>query len=148
MKTIRQELSHKQDAPFILFVDDDHEDQVFLKMAFDSTNKNCSLHFVSTGKEALDYLQLRQNHKLPDLIVLDYHLPGINGLSLMQQLNTDERFNEIEKVILSTSSISYLSRYSLCNEPVEHFTKPCSFQELKELAHELLDMCSSRLCNA
>jgi CheY-like chemotaxis protein len=147
MKTISQELSHKQDAPFILFVDDDQEDQVLLKMAFDSTNKNFSLHFVSSGKEALDYLQFWQDYKLPDLIVLDYHLPGVNGLSLMQQLNSDERFKEIEKVILSTSSYSYLSRYDLCQEPIEHFTKPSSFQELKDLAHEFLQLCSTKICN-
>src|SRR5687767_6634111 len=112
MKTIRQELQQEQDAPTILFVDDDQEDQIFFQMAFDSTNKNCSLHFVSSGKEAFDYLQLRRDSQLPDLIVLDYHLPGTNGLSLMQQLNADDRFKEIGKVILSTSSYSYLSRYA------------------------------------
>jgi CheY-like chemotaxis protein len=148
MKTMRQELSHKQDVPFILFVDDDLEDQVFFKMAFDSTNKNYALHFVSSSKEALDYLQLRQDHKLPDLIVLDYHLPGTTGLNLLQQLNKDERFREIEKVILSTSNISYLERNTGCEEPIEHYTKPSSLKELKDLADELLQLCPAKICNA
>lgn len=145
MKTLIQELPEKLNRPHILLVEDDPEDQIFLKMAFESTHTAYSINCVSSGKEALDYLQHTPENKLPDLIVMDFHLPGLNGWNLMQQLNASERYRQIEKVMLSTSSINHLSLITESPD-FEHFTKPDSLTGLKQLAKELLMLCQNNKC--
>ena len=144
MRTLHPEQTYHLQTPRILFVDDDHEDQILLQMAFDSTDNLCSLDIVSSGKDALDYLQQRPEHKLPNLIVLDYHLPGHNGWHLMQQLNASERYRKIKKVILSTSCSAALSQFTK-NEHLEYYIKPSSFNELKQLAMELLHLSATSI---
>ena len=144
MRALIKEQNQYQCAPHILFVDDDQEDQILLKMAFDKTSNNFSLDFVSSGKEAMDFLRQVPEHKLPDLIVLDYHLPGHNGWHLLQQLNAHERYRKIKKVMLSASSYTDLSRYT-DHGNIKHFIKPASLSGLKELATELLHLSETKV---
>jgi CheY-like chemotaxis protein len=144
MNTFNQEHLIEQFIPFILIVDDDQDDQMLLKMAFEETLANLSLHFVCNAKETLDYLQQAPDHKLPNLIVLDYNLPGVNGISLKQQLNSMDRYKGIEKVILSGSE--YFPASSKKNfQPQKSFLKPHSFERFTQLAEQLLQLCIKKM---
>jgi CheY-like chemotaxis protein len=129
---------------YILIVEDDQDDQMLLRIAFEQTTENFSLHFVCTANEALDFLHHAPDHSLPDLIVTDYHLPKINGLKLIQQLNSMERYQRIVKVILSNT----------CNFPksgikkaefYKCFVKPHSIEGMKQLADDLLQLCIKKM---
>ena len=39
----------------------------------------------------------------PDLILLDINMPGVDGLELLKQIKSDERFADIKVVMLSTA---------------------------------------------
>jgi CheY-like chemotaxis protein len=144
MNTIPYQYPINLHTPCILVVEDDLDDQIFLKIAFEKTTKNLCLHFVSSTKEALDYLQQAPDHMLPDLIVSDYKLPKHNGLRLIQQLNAIERYAAIEKVILSNSC--YLPGSGLNKvQPYTCFVKPHSFAGMQQLAVQLLQLCAKTI---
>jgi hypothetical protein len=62
----------------------------------------------------------------------------------MQQLNASDRYRKIKKVLLSTSCYAALSRFTK-NEHLEYFIKPSSFNELKQLAMELLQLSATKV---
>lgn len=66
----------------ILLIEDDN-DQIILMQALLSSNKY-ELNIISDGAEAMDYLLNKDNH--PDLVLLDYHLPQTDGITIMQRL--------------------------------------------------------------
>ena len=58
-------------------VDDDKNDQLFLKLAFAKSFPAVSVHFLSNGRDALDYLTgakpytNRKKYPMPHLLLLD-----------------------------------------------------------------------------
>jgi two-component system, chemotaxis family, chemotaxis protein CheY len=129
-----------QNIPCILFVEDDLEDQMLLKMAFDNTMKEVSLYFVCNAYEAMEYLQQAPDHTLPNLIVLDINLPGLDGVRFKQQLNTIEQYSDIKKVLLSTSN----HFPGLTQMSTKCFIKPDTFEGLVHLAENLLQLCDAK----
>jgi two-component system response regulator len=46
-------------------------------------------------------LLLSEEGRVPDLIVLDFHLPGFNGLEILRELRKNERTRNLPVVMLS-----------------------------------------------
>jgi two-component system response regulator len=95
----------------ILLVDDDLNDIELALYAFKQNNITISTDVVRDGKEALDYLfcegkySSRDKNRVPELILLDLHLPKINGLEVLNQIREKEKTRLIP-VILLTASLS------------------------------------------
>src|SRR4028118_1263749 len=87
----------------ILLAEDDPDDQELIVHAFTEINESFNLHIVNDGKEALDFLTSTSDSKLPCLIVLDYNMPELNGAQVLQKLTGNKRYQDIPKIILSTS---------------------------------------------
>jgi putative two-component system response regulator len=78
----------------ILVVDDNQTNHtVAEEMLEDRYEVSC----VSSGKEALDYL----NDHVPDLILLNLHLPDISGLDLFQKLKEKESVKRVPVIFLT-----------------------------------------------
>ena len=89
----------------ILLVDDNDSDHELLALVFSERSPEVSLHHVVDGEQALQLL-----HALPgdrsgdfDLILLDLHLPLVNGLDVLARIKAEERFAGMPVVILTTS---------------------------------------------
>jgi len=79
----------------ILLVDDN---QLFLKMlsqAFKKSGIDCVI--AESGKEALEKL----DSMLPDAILSDYEMPGMNGMEFRQQLMANDTFKDIPFIFLT-----------------------------------------------
>ncbi len=81
----------------ILVIDDDIMN---LKMAEHILKKYYEVILVSSGQEALELLK----RDVPDLILLDLHMPELNGLEVMEQLRAMEKVSEIPVVFLTADS--------------------------------------------
>src|SRR5215217_3802075 len=57
---------------------------------------------AATGQEALDLTVSRQ----PALVLLDVHLPDINGLEVCRQIKSNERLTDVVVLHLSASAVS------------------------------------------
>lgn len=69
---------------------------------------NARLNSYTSGEEFLANLELEKN---TDLILLDYNLPGMNGLSTLQQIK--EKSPDTEVIILSNQNIMQIAIDSL-----------------------------------
>jgi len=77
-----------------LLVDDDKNDELFVRQAFQSANE-CRLEVVYDGQEAIDYLLGKDKysdcvtHPLPHVILLDLKMPRVNGFEFLEWLHKD-----------------------------------------------------------
>jgi CheY-like chemotaxis protein len=132
-----------KNSNIILIADDDADDRLLIKEAFEESEWKNPLHFVQDGVELLDYLY-RQNkfavlagEPLPDLILLDLNMPRKNGIEVLEEIKSDERLKTIPIIVFTTSKAEedILRSYNL---GVNSFiTKPVSFDLLVELTKSL-----------
>jgi DNA-binding NarL/FixJ family response regulator len=62
-------------------------------------NPNNQIKLFASGEE---YLKVTHGNKLPEVVIIDYKLPGITGLKVYEQLKS--RITELNKVILLSST--------------------------------------------
>lgn len=85
----------------------------------------------SSGEECLANLD-----QLPDIIILDYYLPGINGLSVLKQIK--KRFPDIPVIVLSKSRDKKEIRELFREGAAEYIYKEKdSIKQLKIALHKL-----------
>jgi len=77
--------------PLIFVVDDDPIYHKLLEYNLNSENYN-NIEIYKSGEECITNIQ-----KMPDLIILDYEMEGMNGLQTLQQI---KKFNKDIKVIV------------------------------------------------
>jgi CheY-like chemotaxis protein len=123
----------------ILYADDDPEDRMLAKDAWDESRLANELHFVEDGEDLMDYLHRRGRHEdkrgtaLPGMILLDLNMPRKDGREALAEIKADPRLRMIPIVILTTSKAEQdiLSAYDL---GVSSFiVKPVSFQGLVDI---------------
>jgi two-component system alkaline phosphatase synthesis response regulator PhoP len=79
----------------ILAVDD--EEDILELLRFNLSREGCQVSCASSGEEALRLVQ----SEIPDLIVLDLMLPGIDGLEVTRGLKNDPNTKNIPIVMLT-----------------------------------------------
>jgi len=93
----------------ILLVDDSEDDALMAKHAFAKLAIAHQLQVVTDGREALDYLNCAgkfsgRKRTMPDLLLLDINMPGMDGFALLKALKADKALRKIPVVMLTTSS--------------------------------------------
>jgi two-component system, response regulator len=123
----------------ILYADDDAEDRMLVKDAWDESRVANEMMFVEDGEELMDYLQRRGKYAelagspLPGLILLDLNMPRKDGREALKEIKSDPRLRSIPIVILTTSKAEedIFRAYDL---GVNSFiVKPVTFQSLVDL---------------
>lgn len=85
----------------VLLVDDNSDDALLIRRLLES-RKNYRMYHAKDGWEGL--AMARQ--KLPDLIVSDLTMPGIDGFGLVEELKLDPRTQHIPVVVVSAKDIT------------------------------------------
>lgn len=85
----------------LLLVEDSETDESLSLRAISSSGVPCEVMVIRHGGEAVKSL-ISANGPIPDLIVLDFHLPGFNGLEILRELRKQERTRYIPIVMLSS----------------------------------------------
>lgn len=76
----QQTFQNTMSRKIILHVDDDFDDKELIGEAFLEADPSLQLQQFCTTKEGLIYLQQAKQHGiLPNLILLDIHMPGMDG---------------------------------------------------------------------
>jgi CheY-like chemotaxis protein len=119
----------------ILVVEDSPYDAKLIATVFDHASIPNHVQVVRDGVEAIAFLhqegQYQQMH-LPDLILLDLHLPRKNGLRVLAEIKADSRLQHIPVIILTTSNsqADILHCYEL--EANCYLAKPSTMSEFRE----------------
>ncbi len=87
----------------ILLAEDDDGDALITRRAIKRSAFPVEIVVVGDGQEALDFLQAPQN-PLPDLLLLDIHLPKVSGLEVLRAVKTDPGLRAIPCLILTASA--------------------------------------------
>jgi CheY-like chemotaxis protein len=90
----------------ILLIEDDPGDVLLTREALAEHKVRNELVVFADGREALRYLRRVGPYagaRLPDLILLDLNLPGLDGRDLLDELATDPEFAEVAVVVLTNS---------------------------------------------
>ena len=127
----------------ILLAEDDPDDQDLIREAFKEIGISFSLHVVENGNNVLEYLDKLPDTTLPNLIILDYNMPEMNGAQVLQKLCESVRYTSIPKVVLSTSNnIRYIKEAEEKGAQA-YCVKPSNFSKLVAIAREMIDLCKA-----
>lgn len=85
----------------VLIVEDNAEMQMFIKGIIEKLRPNMVVDFVNDGLSAVDYLTV----KVPDLVITDLLMPGLNGLELMGRVQEAYGMRHV-RFILVTGGLS------------------------------------------
>ena len=97
-----------QDKP-LLVIEDSDEDFVFLQKVMTKLSGSNPIYRCVDGDEAIEFLYCQgdnysQSVPRPAVILLDLHLPGINGKEILKKVKQDEQLKTIPIVVFTTST--------------------------------------------
>lgn len=116
----------------VLIVDDDEGIQLFLKGFFIS--KDYDVITTSNGDEAVE-LTLNE---VPDLIFLDYIIPGLNGVHVVKALSF--ACKNVKTVIISGHDINDIkNQLHEFKNVIGYLQKPFNYARLKELSRKITE---------
>jgi CheY-like chemotaxis protein len=127
----------------ILLVEDDKGDQKLTKQSLCGDRVGNDLRIVNSAEEALEYLEQSKkdgsNHPMPDLILLDLNMPGMDGKGLLKQLKNDPVLDTIPVVILTTSDSDRDVLESFQLQAAGYVKKPVNLEGFKQAMNDLTD---------
>jgi CheY-like chemotaxis protein len=117
----------------ILLVEDNEMDAELTLNAIEEVKPGSTVTVASTGEQALDYLcgngeyNDRRVHPMPDLILLDIGMPGVDGHQVLEVIKETPLIKRLPVVIL-TSSQEYTDRARGYDNGVNSYViKPISY---------------------
>jgi two-component system response regulator len=127
----------------ILVVEDNADDVALTMRAFKSWGMSNRMYVVHDGVAALDFLfgtgpfSHRRPTDQPQVILLDMHLPKIDGLEVLRRIKADPRTHSIPIIVLTGSKdsrdITECKRMGVEN----YILKPVDFQSFSEISLRL-----------
>jgi two-component system NtrC family sensor kinase len=84
--------------PSLLVVEDSETQAILIRRILEG--RGFQVDRVASAEAALDHL----NRRLPDLVIADYHLPGMNGGELSRQIRLNSRTRSIPLLMLTEAA--------------------------------------------
>jgi CheY-like chemotaxis protein len=116
----------------ILIVEDDPETRLFYSSALESNGFQTDQ--AHNGHQALE----KAFKTLPDLILTDIAVPGLDGIELCRRLRADERTRNIPLLAITGYGDRDYSDRALLAGAAQVLTKPCDAEQLVSEARRLL----------
>ncbi len=136
-------LNHSSHPIVILMADDDPDDCMLARHAFNEHRLANDLRIVEDGEELLDYLRQRGRFSTPGsaprpgLILLDLNMPRKDGRQALRELKADPDLRRIPVVVMTSSKAEedVLRSYDLGAN--SFITKPVTFDGLVQTVKTL-----------
>jgi CheY-like chemotaxis protein len=127
----------------ILMADDDADDRMMTREAFEESHLANDLRFVTDGEELMDNLKRRGKYRdpttspRPGLILLDLNMPRKDGREALAEIKADPELKHIPVIIMTTSKAEedIYRTYNL--GAASYITKPVTFERLVEVVRTL-----------
>jgi CheY-like chemotaxis protein len=116
----------------LLVVDDDAMTRELLAGAL--RDEPYELEFASDGPDAIQRLR----RSLPDLILMDFHLPGLDGISLTRRLKASPALGKIPVIVMTGDSRRETVKSSIEAGAGAFIVKPFNRASLKKKLEEVL----------
>ena len=119
----------------VLIVDDNPTNLMVLRHLVGRMD-NCDPLTMSSGEEALSWCQ--QN--TPDLILTDYMMPGMDGLSMVKSLRAMPHIQDIPVIMVTTSDMKEVRQNALEGGATDFLAKPVDPAETRARIQNLLKL--------
>lgn len=126
-----------------MLIEDQRMDIELTLNAFREARLANNIQVATSGEEALDYMlgkgkfADRKVHPLPDLILLDLKMPGIDGFEVLKQLKKTEKLKRIPVVVLTSSKEEGNRALSFNLGANSYLVKPVSFDGFLHIVKEI-----------
>jgi CheY-like chemotaxis protein len=129
----------------ILLAEDDPNDALLVRMAFQRTRSGVPLMVVPNGLEAVNYLKGegvyadRTRYPMPDIILLDLKMPLMSGFEVLGWLKGQPLLKRLPVIVLTSSVQDEDARRAYEAGANSYLVKPTDFNELVETMQHLGD---------
>lgn len=110
----------------VLIAEDDSTLQRLYQLTFDSWKLPVNLRIVSNGFEGL----LQVGQQMPDILIADLMMPGMDGFEMIKQLRTKPEFSPMDIIVVSAIDTGEVRERGIPSD-VTVFGKPIPFHEIK-----------------
>jgi len=121
----------------ILLADDDEDDRLIFKEAFDEIKIDTKVSLVNDGVELMDYL-LDKGNPLPHILFLDLNMPRKTGLDCLLEIKQLEHLKDIAIAIYSTSASDMDIEETFVQGANVYIKKPSDFNTLKKILEQVI----------
>jgi CheY-like chemotaxis protein len=119
-------------TPDILLVEDSPTTAELFMFALKANKSGATVRIVRDGVEALEALLGGDSHvpvRLPRLLLLDLHMPRLDGLEVLARLRADDRTRALPVVVYSASELESDRREALRRGANAYVQKPVGFTQ-------------------
>ena len=123
----------------IAIIDDDELDRFIYRKIILLTCPSFQIIDFSDGIEALEYLSRhsKNSSKLPDLVLLDLRMPGINGLEyLMKYAEIKPGLTKHSRHFICTSSMERVGATEAVDDLYGYYMKPISPKDIFKMVSD------------
>jgi response regulator RpfG family c-di-GMP phosphodiesterase len=114
--------------PYILLIDDDEDDLEMFSSGLEI--RGIKVKAFGSPARALFYLTLMSaNKELPALIIMDYNMPGKNGMQVLLMLKENKDTKEIPVILYSTGMSVLLKQQLSIAGALDCLSKPWNYPE-------------------
>ncbi|WP_052347990.1 response regulator [Imhoffiella purpurea] len=128
-----------QEPLVILLIEDDPAHAEIVRRNLERCGIANALQHAKDGQEALDYLFHQGRYTdlasapRPQVILLDLHLPKIEGLDVLRQIRASEELNGVPVVVLTTSASEPDVEQAYAYRASSYLVKPLDFDKFTRL---------------
>lgn len=121
----------------VLLADDDEDDRLFFKEAFDEMKIKTLVKLVNNGVELMKYLT-QKSTLLPHILFLDLNMPRKSGMDCLLEIKNIEHLKDIPIAIYSTSASEEDIEETFVRGANIYIKKPSDFRTLKKVLEEVI----------
>jgi CheY-like chemotaxis protein len=132
-----------QKPALILLVEDSNLDVELTLDAFREAGLSNRIEVASNGQQAIDYLlgkekySDRESYPLPDMILLDLKMPGIDGFDVLERIKSTPFVKRIPVIILTSSKEQGDRALSYDIGANSYLVKPVSFSGFIDVVKQI-----------
>jgi CheY-like chemotaxis protein len=127
----------------VLVADDDYDHVELVRRSMHQCDASIHFEHVADGGAVLDYLsgrggyEDRATHPVPDLLLLDLNLPGIDGLTVLERIKKVPRLRLIPVLVLTSSTDVRDVRRAYEGHANGYLVKPRDYEKFRELMKDV-----------
>ena len=121
----------------VLLADDDEDDRLFFREAFEEIKIKTKVKTVNDGVELMNNLTKKGN-EMPHILFLDLNMPRKNGMDCLMEIKRSDNLKDIPVAIYSTSASEEDIENTFVKGANVYIKKPSDFSTLKKILEEVI----------
>jgi len=121
----------------VLLADDDEDDRLFFREAFEKIKIKTRVKTVNDGVELMKHL-IKNGNELPHILFLDLNMPRKNGMDCLLEIKRNNNLKDIPIAIYSTSASEEDIEETFVKGANVYIKKPSDFGTLKKILEEVI----------